>query len=297
MISPTGSKHTVSRRAILAASAGLLWGARSREPRVRAAPIPDVERETVASMRLDHGLRAPLTLGMARVVLRPGASTWASIPGGVRMLSVESGLLGVAVGRSERAPISSADLAIGPGLPAPENELLVPAGTTMTFGSRGIASVRNPGSRPVVSLDAVVFQEEPRPLARAFTTANGVSFQLLASASASTAPTGALFVSLERVRLAARAVLPAELSGGLTLMYLEAGAVDLTAREGRVFSARAAASAPYAVPGALQPLAIGQDQGVTAGGVVFLEDGALADPRNAGDRAAELLVLAVRESF
>jgi hypothetical protein len=234
---------------------------------------------------------------MARVVLRPGATTWASIPGGVRMISVESGLLGVAVGLSSSDPIRAADLAVAAEPPKSDDELLVPAGTTMTFGARGIASVRNPGSRSVVLLDAVVFREEPRPLARAFTTTNGVSFQLLASASAEAVPAGALIVALEALRLPARAGLPLELSAGLTLMYVEAGTVDLAVQEGQVSSARAAASAPYAMPGALQPLAAQEKRGVAAGGVIFLEVGAAAHVRNAGERTAELLILTVRESF
>lgn len=213
------------------------------------------------------------------------------------MISVESGLLGVAVGVSSSDPITSADLTVAAEPPKSDDELLVPAGTTMTFGARGIASVRNPGSRSAVLLDTVVFREEPRPLARAFTTTNGVSFQLLASASADAAPAGALIVALEALRLPARADLPRDLSASLTLMYVEAGTVDLAVQEGKVSSARAAASAPYAVPGALQALTAPETRGVTAGGVIFLEVGAAARVRNAGERTAELLILTVRESF
>jgi hypothetical protein len=265
---------------------------------LRAASTPEIGRELIASTRFDRGLDPPLTLGMARVVLRPGAATWASIPGGVRMISVESGMLGVAVGASASDPLTTADLTVAAEPPKSDDELLVPAGTTMTFGARGIASVRNPGSRSAVLLDTVVFREEPpRPLARAFTTTNGLSFQLLASASADASPVGALIVALEALRLPAWADLPQDLSAGLTLMYVEAGTVDLAAQEGKVSSARAAASAPYAVPGALQAITAPETRGVTAGGVIFLEVGAAARVRNAGERTAELLVLKVRETF
>ncbi len=297
MISHPGSMPAISRRATLAGCAMALWHAWLCPPRVRADSTPEIGREVIATMRFERGLGPPLTLGMARVVLRPGASAWASIPGGVRMISVESGLLGVAVGASASDPLTSGDLAVAAEPPRSDDELLVPAGTTLTFGARGIASVRNPGSRSAVLLDSVVFREEPRPLVRAFTTTAGVSFQLLASASADKAPAGALIVALEALRLPGRASLPLDLSAGLTLMYVEAGTLDLSAQEGKVSSARAAASAPYAMPGALQALTAPKTRGVTAGGVIFLQVGAAARVRNAGERTAELLILTVRESF
>jgi hypothetical protein len=147
----------------------------------------------------------------------------------------------------------------------------------------------------VVALDVAVYHEEPRPLPRAFTTDNGLSFQLLASASADAAPVGASVIALERIRLAAGAALPGDLGHALTLFYVEAGTLVVTPLAGKVFAARAAAPTPYSIPGALRPLANGTELGVTAGGVVFLPLSAEASVRNDARRPVELLSLTVRE--
>jgi glyoxylate utilization-related uncharacterized protein len=64
---------------------------------------------------------------------------------------------------------------------------------------------------------------------------------------------------------------------------------------GEVFSARAAASTPYSMPGSLQPIAIDQERGMTAGGVAFLPVGAECGVVNIAERPAEVLALSVRE--
>jgi hypothetical protein len=276
-----------SRRAVIAAPLALLAS------HVARAGDSELERKTIAVAKREAGLAAPLTLAMARVVLRPGASSWATIDGGVRLIAVESGVLGITAESPYRALITAAELTDSSAPPEPVEEILLPAGTVVTFAARGVASVRNPGARSAVVLDAVVFHDEPRPLARAFTTESGVSFQLLASASANAAPPGKVAVSLERWRLGRESVLPDELSVGLTLSYIEAGALDLIARNGEVYAARAAASAPYAAPGAMQLIAAGDKRGLTAGGVIFLSHGAGAEIA-VGRRSAEMLSLSVR---
>ena len=192
--------------------------------------------------------------------------------------------------------MTAADLALAGVEPDPGDELFVPAGTTAAFASDGVARVRNPGARTVVALDVAIYHEEPRPLPRAFTTDSGISFQLLASASADAAPAGKTAIALERIRLAADAALPGDLSHGLTLFYIEAGTQVVTPLVGRVFAARAAAPTPYSIPGALRPLATGTELGVTAGGVVFLPLGAEASVRNQARRPVEMLALTVRET-
>ena len=129
---------------------------------------------------------------------------------------------------------------LGVSAPAPDegDELFVPAGTTVTFGSLEVARVRNPGARSVVALDVAVFREEPRPISRAFTTEDGISFQLLASASAAAAPVGRVALALERLRLGPSSQLPVDLSHGLTLTYVEAGTVQLRPVAGEVFRPR-----------------------------------------------------------
>ena len=215
---------------------------------------------------------------------------------GARIIVVESGVLAIATAPRARDSMSAAELAVDTPLPLPGDELFVPAGAAMTFGGQGVASVRNPGARSVVALDVAIYREEPRPLARAFTTDDGISFQLLASANATAAPGGPITVALQRVRLGAHASLPPELRGGLTLAYVEAGSLEVSAVAGDVFVARAAASAPYSMPGTLQPIPISENRGISAGGVVFLPLGAEAHVANTATRPAGILALAVREA-
>lgn len=280
----------LSRRVLLAASAALL--SQNTERGIAAT----VEREQIAAVERSDGLEPPLTLGIAKVVLQPGAMARAAIPLGARMIAVESGVLAVAVASTVAEPLSAKEFS----LLAPESdlndELFIPAGTTITFGSRGVTTVRNPGARSVVALDVVVYREEPRPMARAFTTEEGVSFQLLASAHATEAPPGRVAVTLERVRLGALAALPVDLSVGLTLARVDAGTIEVRPAAGEVFAARAAASAPYSMPGSLEPISAGTAREVTAGGVVFLPMGSSSVIANPRQRPADLMTLAVRET-
>jgi len=291
MIAQTRIAVLVPRRQFLLFPLALLAQPRAPGP----APAPSVERKLIATVERDAGLLPPLTLGIARVVLRPDASALAATPNGARMIVVESGVLAVASMSREARPFTSIELAVSAPAPNEGDELFVPAGTAVTFGTLEVARVRNPGARSVVALDVAVFREEPRPISRAFTTKDGISFQLLASASAAVAPTGRVALVLERLRLGALSHLPADLSRGLTLAYVEAGTVQLRPVAGNVFAARAAASTPYSAPGSLRPIAVGQERGMTAGGVAFLPVGAECGVTNGAERPAEVLVLSVRE--
>lgn len=279
----------ISRRVVIGAPLAL---AATNMARARQ---DDSERDVIATAKREAGLATPLTLAMARVVLRPGSSTWTPVHRGVRLLAVESGILGITVEAPYRAPLTAAALTVSAAPPVPQEEILLPAGTAMTFAARGVTSVRNPGARSVVVLDAVVFPGEPRSLPRAFTTEGGVSFQLLAGFTAEQAPPGKVVVTLERVRLANSAS-PREPSVGLALLYVEAGSLDLIVRTGDVATARAAASAPYAMPGAFQRVAGGERRAVTAGGAIYLPLAAAADLSNTSRRTAELLALTVRSA-
>jgi hypothetical protein len=288
MIAPLASPATVSRRAVLATP--LMFAPWARQ-------WPEAfERQAIAGVVIDGGLDPPLTLGLARVSLRPGSSTWAATPGGVRIILVEAGVLAVGATARAGAPITAMELANLTTPPEASHELLLPAGMAMTFGTLAVASVRNPGSRPAVFLDAMIFPEEPRALMRAFTTNEGISFQLLASASAPDAPGRRVIVALDRLSLGGSTTLPKNASHGLVIMYVEAGTIEVRAGAAEVHVARAAASAPYAMPGALQPVARGERREVTAGGVVFLTMGTEAEMHNAGRRTARILSLSVREA-
>ena len=281
----------IPRRRFLLFPLALLPHTRARHETLASS----VERELIATVERDEGLLPPLTLGIARVVLRPGASAFAATPNGARMIVVESGVLAVASTSQETRPLTSVELGVSAPVSNEGDELFVPAGTTVTFGSLEVARVRNPGARSVVALDVAVFREEPRPISRAFTTEDGISFQLLASASAAVAPVGRVALALERLRLGPSSQLPADLSHGLTLAYVEAGTLELRPVAGEVFAARAAASAPYSMPGSLQPIAMDQERGITAGGVIFLPVGAECGVVNVAERSADILALAVRE--
>ena len=89
--------------------------------------------------------------------------------------------------------------------------------------------------------------------------------------------------------------MPADLCYGLTLAYVEAGTIEVKPVRGEVFAARAAASAPYSMPGSLQPIAMDQTRSITAGGVVFLPVGAECGVTNVAERPADVLALSVRE--
>src|SRR5918994_313621 len=285
MIAQTRSPVLLSRRQLLPFPLALMLHVRALDASLAAS----VERELIATVERDAGLLPPLTLGIARVVLRPGASVFAATPNGARMIVVESVVLAVASASQEARPFTSVELAVSAPAPDEGEELFVPAGTAVTFGSLEVARVRNPGTRSVVALDVAVFREEPRPISRAFTTEDGISFQLLASASAAVAPAGRVALALERLRLGGASQLPADLCHGLTLAYVEAGTIELTPVAGGVFSARAAASTPYSMPGSLQPIAIDQERGMTAGGVAFLPVGAECDAANVAERPAQVL--------
>src|SRR5215211_1339505 len=180
MIAQMRSLVPISRRRFLPFPLALLLHSQRHD----ATLASSVERELIASVQRDEGLLPPLTLGIARVVLRPGASAFGATPNGARLIVVESGVLAVASTSHGPGPLTSVELGVSAPAPIEADELFVPAGMAVTIGSLEVARVRNPGARSVVALDVAVFHEEPRPLSRAFTTEDGISFQLLASASA-----------------------------------------------------------------------------------------------------------------
>jgi hypothetical protein len=291
MIAQMRSPALISRRQFLLFPFALLL----HRQRHDATLASSVERELIASVRRDGGLLPPLTLGIARVVLQPGASALGATPNGARLIVVESGVLAVASTSLGPGPMTSVELGVSAPAQIEADELFVPAGMALTIGSLEVARIRNPGVRSVIALDVAVFREEPRPIARAFTTDDGISFQLLASASATIAPAGRVVLALERLRLGASSRLPADLSYGLTLAYVEAGTMKLRPIAGEVFAADSAASTPYVMPGSSQPIATDQERDIAAGGVIFLPVGAECGVVNVTERPADVLALSVRE--
>ena len=240
---------------------------------------------------ITHSLLPPLTLGIARVVLRPDAKSQ-SFTQGMRMIAVESGVVAVGLPRNDHAPITASDLSSAPGAQYDLAELIMATGTSLVADDPGVMSLRNPGAEPAVILDVVIFRNEGLPVPRAFTS-DDVSFQLLASAVAQTAPVGGATVQLQRTRLAPQQVLAQEVGMGVTVAYLERGAVLVKGQAGLVATARAATAAPYSQPGALQGLEPGRDRPLTAGGTVFVPQDGASTLVNTERREAELLVLSI----
>ena len=238
-----------------------------------------------------QGLHAPLTLGIARVVLRSGAESRTTTQG-LRMIVVESGVVAVGMPRHQPAPITAADLSASLHVDDDLAEIIMATGTSLTADDPGIMSLRNPGAASAVILDVVVYRSPAQPFSRAFTN-DAISFQLLASALAKTAPVGDVTVRLERTTLGPGQVLAQAAGAGVTICYLERGSVKVIGESGEVATARAAAAAPYSLPGALQILDSGQERLLTAGGMVFVPDDGASSVRNAERRDAELLLLSV----
>lgn len=238
-----------------------------------------------------RSLKAPLTLGIARVVLRAGAMSQSTTQG-MRMIMVESGIVTVGMPRTDHAPITAADLSASSRTQYDLVELVMATGTSLTADDPGLMSLRNPGAGSAVILDVVVYRESPRPFSRAFTN-DDVSFQLLATAVADSVPSGGATVRLERTWLAQQQILEQKAGAGVTVCYLERGSVQVTSEEGQVATARAATAAPYSQPGALQVLGKDRERLVTAGGTVFVPQDGAATVKNSERRDAELLVLSV----
>lgn len=244
-----------------------------------------------AQSDVTRNLQPPLTLGIARVVLRSGAIAQ-STPQGMRLIVVESGVIAVGMPRNDHLPLTAADLSATPGAQLDLVELIMATGTSLTADDPGVMSLRNPGAGAAVILDVVVYREAARPLARAFTSED-VSFQLLASAVAASAPASGAIVRLERTWLAPQQDLAQKAGTGVTVGYLARGAIQVIAEAGAVATARAATAAPYSLPGALQVLGKGQERLVTAGGMVFVPEDGAATVTNTARRDAELLILSV----
>ena len=247
-----------------------------------------------AQSDITRNLPSPLMLGIARVVLQPGAMSQGAAPG-MRLIAVESGVLAVGLPQSDRMPLTAADLATTSGAQFDLVEVIMATGTSLVADNPGVMSLRNPGTGAAVMLDVVVSREVGRPLTRAFTS-DDVSFQLLASAVAGTAPSGGAMVRLERRWLTQRQTLMQEAGTGVMLAYLARGAVQVTAEAGAVATARAATAAPYSLPGALHVLGVRQARLVTAGGMVFVPKDGAATVTNTERREAELLTLSVLAS-
>lgn len=231
------------------------------------------------------GLAPPLFLAIARVIVPAGAAIDGVDTAGPRLLVVESGMLTVAAA-GNAAGLGRASVI----QPRAEDRVLAPD-DRLGLAAGGIGGLRNDGARPTVYLDAALFPAADRPDDGAFTTDDGVSFQLLAGAVVEAAPTGRVEFRLRRLHLPSGAGLPDGRRPGLALAYVESGALRLAPASDGVLFSRAAAAAPYSVAGPMRPVAAGSAVALAAGASLLLPMGSAVESRN--ERASVTTVLVV----
>jgi hypothetical protein len=238
---------------------------------------------------------APLFVGLAQVIVPPGGRTDAANTDGPRLLAVEAGTLTVATSAaaqvlriagnggwgSREAVAAGSDVVLDPG-----DRLILPP--------NAVREVRNDGAHPSVFLDAALFPVGPRPVAVAFTTDEGISFQLLAGVVAEVVPEPPVEFVLARIKLPRDGDLPAEPRQGPAVAYVEAGSLGLVPTAGEVRYSRAAAPAPYSTAGAMKPVPLGRKIPLTAGASAFLPTGSAISARNERDVPATILVVEIR---
>ena len=246
------------------------------------------------------GLTTPLFVGLAQVIVPPGVRSEAAGTPGPRLLAVESGTLTVGltttakrgmVTRAASTPGISPREIIGAG-----GEAMLGPGDRLALGPSSVREVRNDGAKPAVFLDAALFPPGPEPVTAAFTTPDGIVFQLLAGSVADALPAGPISLVLERVRVPPGAALPSTARAGTALAYVESGSLALVPQVGAVRYSRAAAPAPFSVAAPMREIALGAETALTAGASVFLPAGAAVEARNGRTVPAVLLFLEVRPS-
>ena len=277
-----------TRRTLLTVSLAWLAAPPTRWGSPRAGAAPDLAEELVAVQVAD--LAPPLFLAIAQVVVPPGATIDAGTTTGSRLLVVESGTLTVS------AAVDGVGVGLGRAVvahPTAHDRVLAP-GDRLGLAAGEIDRLRNDGARPTVFLDAALLPAAARPDDGAFTTDDGVSFQLLAGAVVDAAPSGPVVVRLRRLRLAGGQGMPTPPVAGLALVYVESGRLRLVPAGAGVQYSRAAAATPYSAAGPMRPVAAGSAVDLTAGGAALLPGAAASESRNPRSSASTLLVVEVR---
>ena len=261
-------------------------------------PPAVVEIEQIAGIELATLPAGPLFLGLAQVVIPPGIGTADATTAGPRLIVMEAGTLTVTTaGPAEvlRASFSN--------MPAQWTD--VPPGSVVSLGSGdrlvlepgAVGEIRNDGARASVYLDAALFAPAARPVEAAFTTADGISFQLLVGAIADVAPAAPAEFALARLHLPRGAALPAAPRVGPAVIYVESGSLEVvpTAVGGAgVQFSRAAAPTPFSTAGPLREVPLGARLKLTAGGSLFVPDGAAIAAANEREVPAVLLLVELR---
>jgi hypothetical protein len=264
----------------------------------RRLPSAAAEVEQLAAIELATLPAGPLFLGLAQIVVPPGVGTTDAATPGPRLIVMEAGTLTVTTaGPAEvlRASFSNAPArwtAVPPG-----SVVILGSGDRLVLAADALGEVRNDGARAAVYLDAALFAPGPRPIDPAFTTADGISFQLLVGAIADVTAIAPAEFALARLHLPRGEALPATPRVGPAVVYVESGSLEVVptamASAGVQFS-RAAAPAPFSTAGPLREVPLGARLRLTAGGALFVPDGAAISAANERDVPAVVLLVELR---
>lgn len=250
-----------------------------------AGPVLDA----IVEMALTDLPPAPVFVGLAQVVVPPGVRTTTAGTAGPRLLAVEAGTLTVAVA----GPVAVARAGGGATPTVGGAAVVLGAGDRLAVAAGGVREVRNDGARATVYLDAALFSPTAESGSAAFTTPEGVSFQLLTGAVIDDLPRAPVALALGRMRLDRGVAWPADARFGPAVAYVESGSVDLVPVRGEVRFGRAAAAAPYSAAGPLRPIALGNTATLTAGAALALPTGSLVAGRNEREVPTVVLIVAI----
>jgi len=247
--------------------------------------------ETIAELVVETPPPAPLFFGIAHVIVPPGTIDETAGTAGPRIIAIESGTLTIATDGTATVlrataytpqPLESVPL---------NSEIVLGPGDRFLASESAIRHIRNEGTRPSVYLDTALFPPGPGSISPAFTTPEGISFQLLAGVIAETVPDAPLQVTLSRMRLPANGALPTSPRDGPALIYVEAGSLDLEAVGGAIHYSRSAAPTPSSTAGPMRPVRIGDHLNLAAGASAYLELGSSILASNQRDVPVTLLMV------
>jgi len=289
----------ISRRSLLLAGAvglpaavALTTRAGGQEERYTVAELAGV----IATTRSE-----PLFVGLAHLILQPGAHTEAVNTAGPRIIALTSGRLivgtagaGTFFRNPDNDPTGFPQPAPPPHPVAPGEAVVLEPGDRVALEPGAVREIRNDGPTPAVYLDAALFPPGPDPVPAAFTTVDGISFQLLVGATLDPVPAGALQFALSRAEVSPDGAWPAVARDGPAVVYVESGSLALIPTAGAVRFSRAAAPTAYSLPAPLRDVPLGTTVRLTAGAAALLPTGSAVDARNERRVPARLLLVEVR---
>jgi hypothetical protein len=281
----------LARRAMLRALAGSMLAGGATAAVTAAAtdatPVPAAESAPLAEIVVAALPSGPLEVHIAHVIVPAGVSLPAATPSGVRLLAVEAGTLAVELTASSPGALLAR---VAP----PGRRLVAPKGGAIALEAAAIAGVGSAGPKPAVFLDAAVFLAGARPPERAFTTIEGVGFQVFAGGEAGPPPEGACAVALARTTIPPGTE---SIISGMALLFSRAGSGWVFHDAGDVRYARAAAPAPGSTAGPWRAVEPDRPAPLTAGSAILLGRADRARVGNDGNRPLRALLLTIRPAL